>query len=142
MFITCIHVAVIVLALLPSVLTVWQKDKTRHIWLDITVTLSAAAAAFLLVVPIGVEDFGFNHSIEFFVWLAAVAVGTVAVLVLFAVNFRKNKRCVLLAAHLVVSAILVLTAVFEGYTALLTAAVVFLALGLVRHSLARRDRAN
>lgn len=142
MFITCIHVAVIVLALLPSVLTVWQKDKTRHIWLDITVTLSAAAAAFLLVVPIGVEDFGFNHGIELFVWLAAIAVGTVAVLVLFAVNFRKNKSCVQLAAHLVVSAILVLTAVFEGYTALLTAAVVFLALGLVRHALARRDRAN
>ena len=32
MFITCIHVAVIVLALLPSVLTVWQKDKARCFW--------------------------------------------------------------------------------------------------------------
>lgn len=142
MFITYVHIAVIVLALLPSVLTVWQKDKTRHIWLDITVTLSAAAVGFLLVVPVGVDDFGFNHSVELLIWLAAILVGAVAAPVLCEVGFKKNKGGLTLAAHLTVSAVLILTAVLEGYTALLAATVVFLTFGIVHHACTRCDGTN
>lgn len=140
MFITWIHIAIIVLLLAPGVLCAWCGHSSKCVLLDILISGLAVFVGFLLIVPVSIEKFGFNHVIELLIWLATVSLLSITVFVLCMVNLKRKSNGIGISVFSLIGSVLVLTAVFEDYCWLLIASLVFTCLGVIRFTVFNKAR--
>lgn len=128
MFITYLHVGFIILALIPAIVGVWLTQKGRFYGLNIASTVGSLVCAYLLAVPTFIDEFGFDHTVEFLLWLIAIALISIAVLVIFFINLKKHSPVFEFTLCLLAGIGLMITGIVEQYYILnaLAAALIFI----------------
>lgn len=128
MFITYLHICFIVLTLIPAIVGVWLTQKGRFYGLNFASSVCSLICAYLLAIPTGIDEFGFNHLAEFLLWLIAIALISIAVLVIFFINFKKRSSVFEFVLCLLAGVGLMITGIVEQYYILnaLAAALIFI----------------
>lgn len=128
MFITYLHICFIVLTLIPTIIVAWLTQKGRFKGLNFASSVCSLICAYLLAIPTGIDEFGFNHLTEFLLWLIAIALISIAVLVIFFINFKKRSSVFEFVLCLLAGVGLMITGIVEQYYILnaLAAALIFI----------------